>query len=212
MENTQRALDKFTHINLDSAYWAGFILSSGSLNKNYQKYLTISCKPKYISTLIAFCEFINIETEKIKNNSNLRINSKDLTDSLKKNFNLVIDKKLNFEPPELNNEICNKAFLKGLIEGKGSLFFLKNKLVYLSLNLNLDSYDFYRSKFNKWYGIDRNNISAEVRLANTRNLNMYRLKMSGKKASVILNDLHNLPTFRSPKWSIIDNHLYEKYK
>ncbi len=132
--------------NLRNSYWAGVLAADGSINDNNKfdtRHLIWRMAQRDLPLMEQFAKEIKY-TGKIKlynyknisgNISNLaviKINSQKWTDELEKIWNIVPRKTNILRPPNINDENFLSAFLRGYIDGDGSIHVGKTKKERLS--------------------------------------------------------------------------------
>lgn len=138
----------FRLLNEDVCYWAGFIAADGSIGKDLNT-VSFCLASRDKDHLIAFNEFIESDKiilegqakykykniESFKSYASLTILSPLIVDDLKNNFNIVNKKSLILEPPHLTDRAHIDAYIKGYIDGDGTVA-LKNskngKVLYIT--------------------------------------------------------------------------------
>lgn len=119
----------FSNITLLTCYYAGFIAADGNIYKNN---LTISLARKDRKILERFLTDCKsnylIKDFLIKNRfeaSCVTIVSKQIIDDLYCNFNIIPNKSLTLQSPNLKNKEAIDAFIIGYIDGDGSISYSK---------------------------------------------------------------------------------------
>lgn len=138
----------FRLLNEDVCYWVGFIAADGSIGKDLNT-VSFCLASRDKDHLIAFNEFIESDKiilegqakykykniESFKSYASLTILSPLIVDDLKNNFNIVNKKSLILEPPHLTDRAHIDAYIKGYIDGDGTVA-LKNskngKVLYIT--------------------------------------------------------------------------------
>ncbi len=120
----------FNILNNKNCYWAGFIAADGNISDNNVK-IGLSLKDK--QHLEKFKEIVKsnhpiIETEVFLNKKKyfaaiINIWSKQYTEDLKQYFNIVPAKSLILEPPSLIKEDDIRHFIRGNMDGDGTIRF-----------------------------------------------------------------------------------------
>lgn len=114
----------FSRITDVSAYWAGFIAADGNVRKNR---LTIGLAPLDAEHLRQFRRDIEYNGPLSEDSKRIVITicCQEIVDDLRRNFSIVERKSLILRPPEGLRERHVKAFIRGLIDGDGSIYVRK---------------------------------------------------------------------------------------
>jgi hypothetical protein len=189
----------FSSINLQNSYWAGFIAADGCITKNYIK-IMISIKD--IKLLRQFKKDIEYTgpiyiSKKLKRCS-LEFRSSNIIKDLKTQWNIVEKKSLILKPPKVKLTKANfLAYVKGYIDGDGSIYLEKNKK-YLRISIigTFELLNWIKEKIN-------------IRCSNIQKYkNIYKFRYSGKMAEYLYRKLNKLKTFKlTRKWKFsLDNY------
>jgi len=129
-KTTKRTLNKkaFSIFTSQSCYWAGFIAADGWVNKVYRLGVELSFKDK--DHLIKLGLFLQSNAEiksrsrknfgKIQDYCYVCFNSSELVKDLETNFNIITNKSLIYQFPELPTDMI-RHFIRGYIDGDGSI-------------------------------------------------------------------------------------------
>jgi len=209
--------DYFSVLNLERAYWAGFIAADGCLSTvgNSIK-LSIRLNRKDHNHLEMFKKCISHEGP-VHKGSSLRKQTTcffsvieingifEWQSDLYKIYNITPKKSLTLKPPNLRDSSLIKAFIIGYIDGDG---YIGRRHYYNYWRLSIvgteDFLMFIESFFNKHY--------PYYKLAHLRkNKSIYEYDIQGKRVSTILRDL---ATIKVPhlyrKWNPVKNELLDK--
>lgn len=161
----------------EKAYWLGFILADGYINKTYDK-LEIALQEKDLNHLEKFKKFINtsvdIKYKEKEKSYRITICSKDICRDLKKHgienaksLTCRLNSKL------LNNEKLKYHYIRGFWDGDGSIYFTKaykatvsfvgNKFIINDIKENID-------------------LFKDSAISHKKNTNAYIIKISHKKS------------------------------
>lgn len=124
----------FETVNIENSYWAGFIAADGSIRKD-GKTLEIQLSEKDLDLLTAFKKSIkyggSIKYRILNNRKQIRliIKCRKIVEDLYSNFNIINNKSLKLEPPNIQG-INALSYIKGYCDGDGSIKINKqNKLI-----------------------------------------------------------------------------------
>lgn len=112
----------FSEYTAENCYWAGFLAADGWVNANR---LGLEIKDK--EHINIFYKKINIQTKiycRKRNGSitySIGITSKQIVEDLKNNFNVIENKSLVFLPPQNIEKEFLSCFIRGYIDGDGSI-------------------------------------------------------------------------------------------
>ena len=130
----------FSIPNLENSYWAGFIAADGCIKGKKSTELSIALHRKDEVLLNQFQKDIGytgpLHYSNYKNEPRyvtLNIVSENFTRFLKTNFNITSRKTFTLQPPENLTQEQSLAFIKGLIDGDGSIQSLKDGRVTISI-------------------------------------------------------------------------------
>ncbi|MEQ3697728.1 MAG: hypothetical protein ABNH02_12350 [Pseudomonadales bacterium] len=125
----------FNEVTLESSYWAGFLAADGCIKSNGRGFsLELQGTDEtHLAKLLSFLQSnakIAYRSMSITNHKKLyasvNFTSKQIVDDLKKNFNITQHKSLTLEPPSLETINLQMAFVCGVIDGDGSVQFVRN--------------------------------------------------------------------------------------
>ena len=126
----------FNKPNILNSYWAGFIAADGNLHSS-RNVLTICLAKTDRKLLERFAEDINFNgtlyntknklNGKILHKVRIEVSSKKIKEDLIKNYNIFPKKSLTLEPPENLNLVQSLSFIKGNLDGDGSIINTKSK-------------------------------------------------------------------------------------
>lgn len=137
--------DYFKTPNVRNSYWAGFIAADGCIRNN--KRLSIGLQKGDIEHLKKFTEDIKYtnEVKLYKDRCSVTINCKEICQDLTSNFNITERKSKTLSPPLLINEEFIAAYIKGIIDGDGSI--MENRIIIYGTDELLQWIKVY---FDKW--------------------------------------------------------------
>lgn len=193
------SLKFLNNINIQSAYWWGFIMADGHLTKKGE--LIIQLNKRDENHLNKLAALLNTKTTIIKENFVvLRIQDKSFGERWLKIFNIKTPK--TYTPPDLsvfyNTELLLPFFI-GLIDGDGCIWESKK---WLSLRIELhnnwlNELELISNKLKEFYG-----ISCKVK---TTKRGTSKLDINTKKDLKILKDYVKNVNFLERKWSRLDS-------
>lgn len=213
--------------NLNS-YWAGFIAADGYIRSNVNNVgITLSKKDR--SHLEKFKVDSECENE-IKDRESLNKAIGNYTyektehstleicgvskwiDDLNTNFNVVKKKSLILQPPQKLSNDQELSFIKGLIDGDGTIGLTENGRIYFSICGTKEILEWIKSKFDIMVPPLEKHLSA-VRMRKDRTLNNHaEYKITGFRVLAILKKLRKMKTPElERKWSNIDKALLPTY-
>lgn len=169
--------------NVENCYWAGFIAADGCIsNKNR---LSIGLKRDDISHLDKFVKDIEYTNpaKLYKDRCSVHINCSDIYHDLKNNFNITEKKSKTLMPPPLEDEEFIASYIKGLIDGDGSI--MENSIVIYGTK---DLLEWIKTYFDKWTS-PTNYKLAEVRKIQAH---LHAYKIGPKRKEEIFNRLKKL--------------------
>jgi hypothetical protein len=174
----------FSHPNILNSYWAGFIAADGNVKRNR---LQIKLSSKDAEHLERFRLDISYtgSVKRFEKVAYLGINCKKMVNDLLKNFNIVERKSLVLKPPTLLSGVKVKAFIRGLIDGNGSITFKRTgKHIYPRIIIygTRAICRWIRERFDKW-SLPTNYRRAVERKIKGEQLHAYAV--SGSRAEKI---------------------------
>jgi hypothetical protein len=123
----------FFEFTQESCYWAGFVAADGNVSNDRLSIELCILDKNHLGKFVSYLQGNNkiCEREKKsfgkKNKScSVHINSKNIISDLKNNFNIIENKSLVIEPPENIPEEYIRHFIRGYIDGDGSIGWKKN--------------------------------------------------------------------------------------
>jgi len=224
IKNPFKSAKKYT-VNLDfwipnpiSVYWAGFSAADASINKHslncYNYRLEISnsdiCHLEQFKKDAQYNGPIKTSLRENKFlHSRIVVSESRWIQDLKNYYNIIPNKTLRLEPPNLNNEYLKFCYLIGYIDGDGTIFYneetnlLSIRIVSSSLNIINWCHFLVMHKFkNNCIRKKENNVNLSLRKYPCFTIN-------GLRAAVVFNYLYkfNLPKLQR-KW---EQPLVHKY-
>jgi predicted DNA-binding protein YlxM (UPF0122 family) len=180
----------------DSSYWAGFLAADGNVFGNT---ILIHLHSKDYKHLEKYKYFVKTNVNVIINKKScyIKFRSNKIAQDLKENFNIVPNKSLILEAPNLNNDENIRHFIRGYFDGDGCFYCGKNR----------QSFEIYSGSINilKWilYNIKKQlKVNDIIKVRHKKN-NVYRFSFGGKKDVInIMNWLYK---------DCEDNYLERKY-
>lgn len=205
----------FTDSSSQSIYWAGFIAADGYLSKNGNCF-SLSVAIKDIAHLEKFKE--NIEADNPIKKSIKRVENKEYIQcsisiysqnnklSLINKFNLKNNKSLTLEFPKNLNEEQIDLYIKGYIDGDGTILLSmsktrkrKQKDLIISIIGTFEFLSFIKERFNT---ILNDSGGSLIRKRNNGK-NTYTLRYSGAKARKIFEHFYKINCYcLERKWNI----------
>lgn len=177
----------FEEWNKDSAYVVGFLTADGCVEPHFNR---ISCElsMKDYKHLVNIRNLISstnpICVKKTKYACSLAIhNKKMVSDIIEKG--VLPRKTTRVRLPHMPNEVF-KDFLRGYIDGDGSIYYNGNSIVLCILGNN-DFIKDLKDKILSFYGLD-STISEHNKHLGTKNC--YRIRYCGKKMKFMLDDIY----------------------
>lgn len=177
---------------VQNCYWAGFIASDGNISNNR---LSIGLAHKDKDLLDNFCKDLSYTNniKVYKDRVLLSVNCKEIVDDLKSIFNIIPAKSKVLQPPFIKNEDFIASFIKGVIDGDGSIE--NNRLTIYGTKELLEWVKHY---FDIW--IPKTNY----RLAKVNQIQpyLYSYRIGTNRFEFIYNKLKKLNTYElKRKWS-----------
>jgi len=124
----------FCDLTNENCYMAGFIAADGNILKNR---IAIGLKKddlEHLKLIKSFFEYSG-KIYEYTNSVHLEMRSNQIVEDLKNKFNITERKSLTLKPPVVLEEKFAYAFIKGYIDGDGSIYFTNNKQYkYLSIS------------------------------------------------------------------------------
>lgn len=193
----------FSVPNLENSYWAGFIAADGNIHQRkalWQKKLGIGLSAVDLEHLESFVSVVEYKGKISKFNNNkgkpivsIGITSSELCGDLERNFNITPKKSLVLMPPDLGDETLIKAFIKGYIDGDGSMGIYRG-FPRLTVIGTMQFVGWIRGCFEDFYSISLGEIKNYSR-------SFYTLYVTSNNCRKVLADLYSLPThYLSRKW------------
>lgn len=222
-------LSFFEKPNDNNSYWAGFIAADGTIRAK-QNQITLHLSSKDVEHIKRFCVDIEyngpIKNRKVKKKKNTKYKKSEYFSSgvdlcganknikyLNENYNISNNKSLTLKPPN-NLSLSNKeAFIKGLIDGDGSILLGKNGRIELSIVGTYEILSYIKEYFDVLVpSKTKHNPKVRYRKDRTKN-NHCTYKVTGFRAYKILNLLksRNTPELKR-KWGVLDLVSCPKYK
>jgi hypothetical protein len=199
-----------------NSYIAGFIAADGNLGKD-SHYLSITLQPKDSHILQEFANHFDydgfIRTYKYKNGYYDNLNICGIEEwyvDLERNFNIVPAKTFILKPPNLTDEKHIKAYIRGYIDGDGSIIYSNKGKGIKSWDVGVSGTEqvltYIKMNFDKWVPNAYHNRLAEVKLYGDSKT--YSYKVSGRRAEYILKILLEVETlFLKRKWQPFIDYL-----
>lgn len=183
----------FSIPNEQNSYWAGFLAADGNISKDYKKLsigLQISDKD-ILDNFVKDLDYTN-PTKVYKDRVSVTINCEEICRDLEKNFNIIPVKSKILNHPPLENERNIMAFIKGVIDGDGSI--CNDRIIIYGTKELLTWIKFY---FDKW--IPKTNYKVSEVLQVQKHLHSY--KIGTKRAKFISEKFKDLGCYElKRKW------------
>lgn len=181
----------------NSCYWAGFIAADGSISGTY---LSIELQYPDRQHLRKFQQAIqwngDVKDLDPKPAARITINHPSITKSLERKFNITERKSHTLQAPSLIREDCIAAFIRGYMDGDGSLY-ESNGRAFVSFNGTKNILTWIKRELQQY-------IESTGNPSVVQHGNIYKLTFSGQGCLRILRWLyHN---------SRAHNRLYRKYR
>ena len=186
----------FNHINLHSAYWAGFIAADGHITDGYQIMIKLARKDK--SHLIALKKFLQYSGP-IKDfiahtsfgsfeQSELCIQSVSLSKALNINFKIPFgNKSFKIKLPNLKDKYL-LHFIAGYFDGDGCVYWSKKKHLTITFVSNKIILKQIRDFLNRYF-----NIYTSMPYQNVKCSEAHMYRIHGVKAQKILKAFNKNP-------------------
>ena len=205
-KRTKRKYNRSIFKNLDTeekAYWLGFILADGYINEE-RGFLKIKLQQADEKHLQKFCDFIQEKDNIIKHEfggaytkdnicSSIQFDSKELVSDLIK-YNLRQNKSGKEQPIDMPNEIMEKAYLRGMIDGDGHI-----ENGYFKYVGSLKSCEYMKNKFSKWY-----NFQSDKKYIYEHGT-IYSFEIRNQKVNDILKDIYNSTIYLDRKYQTVQS-------
>lgn len=220
----------FSNINLLNCYWAGFIAADGNIREKVNNIcIGLSYKDnQHLHIFAKDCEYTG--TVKIREYKNIKIGNylpkdviktchieicgnKKWVEDLKENFNITPRKSLILMPPLNLNIEQSLAFIKGIIDGDGTIRLDKNNRLELSIVGTKEILDWISDIFKLVSPIKYKKHNSKVRHRSDRTQkNHYTFKITGIRAWIICNKILqlNIPGL-DRKWNNVEKQTKPRY-
>lgn len=202
----------FENLNIENCYWAGFIAADGCINKRkMSKSLAIGLQKLDREHLEKFKSNISFSgniteisrkafsEEKTYHLSRLEIFDTKICDDLERNFNIISNKSLILQPPNLTGDLA-LSYICGYSDGDGSIGWGKSatcisgKYFIWQMAGTYQVLDWIKTKITEF-------CSPSCDISIIKSNNIFTLRYSGKEANRICSLFHkfNLP-YLERKW------------
>ena len=203
----------FSKLNVENCYWAGFIAADGYIMKN-RTTIRIVLQSKDKSQLERFIEDVQFTGSiydeirhlngKAYGSVGVYITSKQLCNDLANVFNVTNCKSLTLQPPNLESLELQLAFIKGYIDGDGTIYH-KNGTNQIALHV-LGTWE-----VTNWLKDTLHAFTSKggiyLQRSSKAKHNFYSYEITGHAALAVLKELHNLPVKGlERKWSTYVNY------
>lgn len=198
----------FSEYNVDSCYWAGFILADGYVRTNNRFTLEIKLQKGDVKHLEKFKKMIGYEGRIIEREKyfNITISSQQIIEDLKNNFNILNKKSLTcFITNKIPNKYLND-FIRGYFDGDGCITYTTTDTI--SFLGTKETVDFIRNYF---FGLGIKLRSKDMPQI-TKNGNICVINYSGISAFKCLNIIYNKSTIYLDRKYLKYFCLCDKYK
>lgn len=187
----------FSSPNIRNCYWAGFIAADGYIRKD-GKTLEISIHEKDRCLLEAFKTDLQYEGllkhRKNLNQCRLIVKDRQIVNDLQSNFSIFNKKSLVLKPPRLG-QINSLAFIKGYIDGDGSIYYNKQGNLKIKVVGTLKMLKWIRKTLKE---VNKERI-GKCKISKTSSI--YEWALHGKNAVYFLNVFNKLDTYAlARKW------------
>lgn len=178
----------FTIPDLENSYWAGFIAADGCIHTKSNR-ISIMLADKDIQHLLLLkekiCPVHNLL--KYKTYISLKFSSIKIKNDLKQNYSITERKSLTLKPPKNLSTVNSLAFIIGYIDGDGCIRINKEHKIEISILGTQELLIWLKSYLDMISPITvRSNPSVR------KVKNIYRYKITGKRAISILNTLNKI--------------------
>jgi len=197
----------FKDINQENSYWAGFIGADGTIYGD-TNVVAIKLQARDVEILeelklvtnftgnIKVYERYTIGPDIRKTCSINICGVPNWIKDLNNNFNVIPNKSLILQPPNLNKE-CSLAYIKGYIDGNGSISLSKTNNPKISISTSEQVSNWIEIFTQVNYGFNFNIYQRQT----TQVYNLFRLDKSGKPIVKFLKDVNDSHTFGlNRKW------------
>lgn len=196
--------DYFNKYTNESCYYAGFIAADGNIGTHNDTILTINLQKRDIKWLEDFKDAIGFEgkiawglTRGIYPFCVIKLTSQKICKTLEEKFNITPRKSLTLRPPEkLDNKNHIDSFIKGYIDGDGTIGLYKSKKQE-ALSMGVMGTKLFilwiKSRFEEILNKKIKNFRKDR--------NIYVLQVTDKNARVLFQHFYNIGTpYLSRKW------------
>lgn len=176
---------------IENCYWAGFIAADGNISGNR---LSIGLAHKDKNLLDCFCKDLQYTNtvKSYKNNVYLGVNCKEMVKDLEVNFNIIPNKSKILKPPFIKEEDLIASFIKGVIDGDGSIG--EDRITIYGTKDLLQWIKYY---FDSWIPVSNYTVSEVIQIQT--HLHSYRI--GTKRFKFIYDKLKQLNTYElKRKW------------
>ena len=126
--------DYFSVYTLENCYYAGFIAADGNIDKKRRR-LTICLSgmdkhflETFVDKIDGNCKIYESIAKGKFTAASIVVNSDKMCRDLELNFNITPQKSLTLVPPHIEDKALLDAFITGLLDGDGTISFVKKKL------------------------------------------------------------------------------------
>lgn len=189
----------FSKLTPEACYWAGFIAADGCITES-RKTLTIGLASKDKAHLLRLHTFLGLSTgfydsTLARNKVSLHATSAQILSDLDKLFAIGPRKSLTYTPQDLGNEVMEKCFLVGMVDGDGCIKLNSaraghNPIWSMGICGSSGVCNWFKVRLDSWYPNLRTK-PAEVcqELSN----GFSRFRISGVRAELAVSCLSRLP-------------------
>jgi len=192
--------ESFSEYNLNSCYWAGLMAADGHITKKWDSF-SIGLKESDRSHIEKFKVWLNFDgpicynknkylykgVEQMKYSYSIKVTSKKIVEDLNNNFGVIRKKSLIIKPPtKIKDDQHIDSFIKGYIDGDGSLSLGKDKTSRLSI---LGTYDMII-----WINERFENILGRHLPKPIKNGNVWKIDLGNKTSRKLLQTFFNIKT------------------
>lgn len=224
-------LEFFKHPNIINSYWAGFLAADGYIRENL-KHICLRLKNTDKHHISHFCKDIeyngpirdkksSINSKKLKGFKQKEYFSSEVTICgagkniiyLKTIFNIIQAKSLTLKPPNNLNKNCSLAYIKGIIDGDGTIRLDKNNRIELSICGTKEILEYIAGYVNDLVPNTKYNKSKPRHRKDKTTKNHYTYKVTGFRALKFLSILDNISTPKlDRKWKHLKLSCMPVYK